>query len=579
MSKYIYGMHDPGEWFGILAGAGVNGWCVYTVAVGCDPNDQSGQDFGVPGLIEPLVRINNGYAPAGTIPHPNRYPDFAKRVANFARASKGCRHWIVGNEIAMNWEFPDGQPIRLSDYIQCFKLCRDAIKAVQPDAVVIPQAPAPYNDGLKYPGNERGDWCQQLADMLNGIGVGNVDGIALHAYTHGHNPALVSDEAGMGGAFTDRHYHFRTYRDFMQAIPAAFRQLPVFITEANPCEWQDINNGWIQAAYAEINQWNNTQGNQRIHCLCFYRWQTEDGPQYHIRTRQGVIADFQQAVSRHYVLPETQAATQPTQGYTAYVTAPSGLMLRAEPNTQAQALTTLAFASAVQVLEEFAGWLRVQVGGQAGWVYAAYASREKPMAEPNTLDATIERVAQKYNLDPKLAKAVMKVEAGGHGFVNGRLIVRFEPRVWLTMRLPEALRETGKLLFAYGSRPQDDRFSLNGTWKEFHGNQALEHLAIAVASAVDRESAIESASYGLPQVMGFNYATVGYTSAEEMVKAFEQGEEAQVDAFFAYCDKRRDGQGSALEALRSGDYVRFARMYNGVGQEEYYAGLIRQTLG
>ena len=575
-NRYLYGMHDPGDWFGLLAGAGLNGWCLYTVAVGCDQNDRSGQGLGVPGLIEPLVRLNNGYAPAGTIPHPNRYADFAQRCANFVAASQGCTHWIIGNEIAMNWEWPDGQPIRLQEYIDCFKLCRAAIKAVQPDAIVLPQPPAHYHDALKYPRNEWGDWCQQLTDMLNGIGVGNVDGIAIHAYTHGHNPSLVQDDAKMGAPFQDRHYHFRAYRDFMQAIPVAFRQLPVFITEANPCEWQDTNNGWIQAAYAEINAWNNTQGNQPIHCLCFYRWQTEDDPRYHIRTRSAVVADFQQALQHRYSVPESIPAA--TVLYMAYVVAASGLNLRAEPNAHSPILTTLPFATAVSVLKEYAGWCQVQVNGALGWLFSGFLGRNAPRQNDSPLDLILEEKAKAHNLDPRLVKAVIRVESNGYGFINGRLLVRFEPRVWLTMRLPAPLREAGKRLFQFEGGPGKERMSLDGAWVAFHGNQDLEHMALTLASAIDTQSALESASYGLTQVMGFNFATVGYPNVQAMVDDFNRGEEAHVEAFFTYCEKRRDVQGSALDALRRGDYVAFARLYNGIGQEAYYASRIQQAL-
>ena len=34
--------------------------------------------------------MNNGYDPAGTIPHSSRYEDFAQRCANYAAASPGC---------------------------------------------------------------------------------------------------------------------------------------------------------------------------------------------------------------------------------------------------------------------------------------------------------------------------------------------------------------------------------------------------------------------------------------------------------------------------------------------------------
>ncbi|MEZ4609021.1 MAG: hypothetical protein R2838_01990 [Caldilineaceae bacterium] len=50
---------------------------------------------------------------------------------------------------------------------------------------------------------------------------------------------------------------FRTYRDFVAAIPFRFRHLPVFITETDPTDpargWEPADNlGWVQTAYAEM---------------------------------------------------------------------------------------------------------------------------------------------------------------------------------------------------------------------------------------------------------------------------------------------------------------------------------------
>lgn len=575
MPKHIYGMHDSGSWRDYIEQAGVTAWVVETTAIGCDPNDKSGQSFGVPGLIEPIVRLNNGYAPAGTIPLPHLYGDFAKRCANFVAASQGCKRWIIGNEIAMTWEYPEGQPITLQNYVQCFRLCREAIKVVQPEAIVIPQPPAPYNDTLKYVGNERGDWAKQLFDMLTMIGIGKVDGIALHTYTHGHDANLITSPSKMGNPFADRHYHFFAYRDFMAYIPAEFRNLPVYITEANPDGWQDKNDGWIQNAYAEINWWNTQPGNQIIECLAFYHWKTEDSEKYHISTKQGVIQDFRDSLTKGYIIPEK--STPSTFDY-GYVTAANGLNLRTHP-VDGEVIKLLPFATQLVINAEDSGWMHVTVDGLNGWVSNGFVSRTTPrQAQAKNLDGIIATYAEKYDLDPALAKAVFAVEAGDTGFRDEKLLVRFEPRVWLTMTLSKELRETGKLFFAFGNTPKDDKFSISGWWKDFHGNQSLEHLALNVACAIDRDSALKAASYGLCQVMGFNHRMVGYPTVQAMVSDFETGEEAHVKAFFAYCINKRDDQGNALDALKNDDLWRFATLYNGRGQEKYYSDAIRNAL-
>jgi hypothetical protein len=305
-SPYIFGLHDPGgEW--IMAQAGRRGWILFTEAVGSDPNDRSGadyrpyseQDFGV------IVRINNGYGAVGTIPTPEHYASFARRVANFVAASPGCHIWIIGNETNHPQEWPidhrGPRPILPEDYVRCFRLCRDAIRSLPDhrDDLVVIAAVAPWNAQLTYPANPTGDWILYFRHILEGLGSDGLDGIALHTYTHGPDPALITDRSTMNPPFQHRFFNFQAYRNFMEAIPAPMRSLPVFITESNQdAPWLDANNGWVQAAYAEIDRWNRQPGAQQIRCLLLYRWQPYD--QWRIEGKNGVIADFRAALANDY---------------------------------------------------------------------------------------------------------------------------------------------------------------------------------------------------------------------------------------------------------------------------------------
>ena len=95
-SPYIFGIHEPGG-ERQMTDAGKPGWIVFTEAIGSEANDKGGKDFSQwsnqnLGII---TRLNNGYYPGGTIPHSSRYESFAKRCANFAAASSGCKIWIL----------------------------------------------------------------------------------------------------------------------------------------------------------------------------------------------------------------------------------------------------------------------------------------------------------------------------------------------------------------------------------------------------------------------------------------------------------------------------------------------------
>jgi hypothetical protein len=386
-SKYIFGMHDPGgeQHMGEMQR---KGWVLFTEATGSDPNATDGGDYtrwsnngyGV------IVRLNNGYNPSGTIPHPTQYEAFARRCGNFARASRGAHIWIIGNEMNYQVEWPrlhaaqrdlfsgrsaappsnqdelraspgrfsalfanliqtrsghDGDPITPEKYARCYKLCRQQIRQ-QPghenDQVLI-GAVAPWNIDTRYEGNPSGDWIQYLADLLALLGPNECDGITIHTYTHGTDPALIHDAARMNPPFQNRHYHFFTYRDFMGAIPANMRHLPVYLTEMDQDDpWEDANRGWVKLAYGEINWWNSQPGNQQIRAAILYRWPRYD--RWYIEGKEGVIADFREAMQNDYrwkpsaaPLPNGEATSGPFEpGETIFTL--TTMLLRRTPGFQ-----------------------------------------------------------------------------------------------------------------------------------------------------------------------------------------------------------------------------------------------------
>ena len=257
-SEFLYGFHDPGGEH-LMRDAGRKGWILFTEEVGHDPSHAggsnsyaglAGEGFGI------MVRLNNGYYNSGTIPHSSEYERFAQRCAHFARNSPGAKIWIIGNEtnfaverpgVEIDWsralatprggaplshralrdEFTlsqsgaaprallinPGEAITPERYARCYALCREAIHS-QPghgDDLVLTSAVAPWNIDTRYDGNGSGDWVQYFRDILTRLGPGGCDGITLHTYTHGSDPALIEQDIYMGSpGFQHRHYDFRT---------------------------------------------------------------------------------------------------------------------------------------------------------------------------------------------------------------------------------------------------------------------------------------------------------------------------------------------------------------------------------
>jgi hypothetical protein len=306
-SPFVFGMHDRGAEH-LMQWAGKPGWVLVTEEVGCDPSDwgsRSYQDLNDKkhGII---VRLNHGYHDKGTLPRSNRYADFARRCGNFVERSKGCHVWIIGNETNLAVERPGGpahgEIITPERYVKAFRLCREEIRSRPGHAEdhVIPGAVGPWNVQTQYAGNPTGDWIIYFTDILEALD-GQLDGIAIHTYGRSPDPREIVSERRMDPPFEHRRKMFRTYIDFMEAIPTGLWHLPVYITETDQnVPWLDLNNGWIQEAYAEINRWNSNPVHQKVRALILYRWEKHTGDVWAIQDKMGVINDWRAAMQHEY---------------------------------------------------------------------------------------------------------------------------------------------------------------------------------------------------------------------------------------------------------------------------------------
>jgi len=300
---HLYGMHEDAdhEMARAMRDTGVQGYILWTEETGADPdNSGGGRDY--TSLVTDyghtaIVRLNHGYGAAGTIPRSDRYADFARCCANWVARSQGCDIWVIGNEPNNLREHPSREQITPEQYAACFNLVYEAIKGVQPEAVVTLGAIDPTNATL-------GDCRQYFLAVLDNLDA--VDGIALHAYTHGPDPRfIVSDEKFQHPPLTWQYYHFRMFETFMEAIPDNLHCLPVYITEVNHLfktgegdhGWVDQNEGWVWAMYQRVDEWNRC-GGQQIRCALLYRYPRIDD--WMIRDKELVIQDFQQAMGLKY---------------------------------------------------------------------------------------------------------------------------------------------------------------------------------------------------------------------------------------------------------------------------------------
>ena len=190
----------------------------------------------------------------------------------------------------------------------------------------------------------------------------------------------------------------------------------------------------------------------------------------------------------------------------------------------------------------------------------------------NRLGKQFQIESEALGIDPAIAVGIYMAESAGEGFENGRLIIRFENHVFHKSwgkHNPEIFSRH----FRFGNpRWKGHKFRTDpgGQWRSFHGDQDAEWETFGFAKSLDPGDAIKSISMGGPQIMGFNFAAIGYESPGAMLKAFEDSEDAHVKGLFDFIRSDR----RMVEGIKSGRYQDFARVYNGPGQAHQYASII-----
>ena len=85
-----------------------------------------------------------------------------------------------------------------------------------------------------------------------------------------------------------------------------------------------------------------------------------------------------------------------------------------------------------------------------------------------------------------------------------------------------------------------------------------QYERLAMAMRLEPKAGLEACSYGLGQVMGCNYKTVGYTTVEKFVAGMIDGEGPQLAAMCVFIDEN-----GLTDALQNENWKEFSRIYNG----------------
>ncbi|MFW2064057.1 N-acetylmuramidase family protein [Acinetobacter ursingii] len=166
----------------------------------------------------------------------------------------------------------------------------------------------------------------------------------------------------------------------------------------------------------------------------------------------------------------------------------------------------------------------------------------------------ISEAAKSINVPTAALQAVMKVEAKGSGFnYDGTPVILFERHVFR-----QRLIENGKASIA--DKAMRQRPDLCAKTMGGYGLYSEQHGRLNAASQYDRTSALESASWGLGQIMGYHWSALGYPSLQAFINAMYKDEASQLDAMCRFIKK------NGLDVhLRNLNWAAFAKGYNGSG--------------
>ena len=179
----------------------------------------------------------------------------------------------------------------------------------------------------------------------------------------------------------------------------------------------------------------------------------------------------------------------------------------------------------------------------------------------------IKDAAKNANIEYAALKAVIEIEARSSGFFsNGEPAILFERHVfwrqlgairWFTMRL--------KIMVAHPRvcNPQSGGY---GLFSE-------QHDKLRIAVSYNRDAALQSASWGIGQVMAYHWKALGYPSLQQFINDMYHSEAKQLEAMIRYIKVN-----NLVDELQRHDWAGFARGYNGAGyKRNNYDEKLRQA--
>lgn len=215
---------------------------------------------------------------------------------------------------------------------------------------------------------------------------------------------------------------------------------------------------------------------------------------------------------------------------------------------------------AVRKFQKDYGLVSDGIVGQRTWDMLQSDSAQS-LVSLRLTESDFKHAAELLGVEVAAIKAVLEVETGNKGgfLAVGKPTILFEGHIFWSQ-----LKNRG---IDPAKHQKGNEDILYPKWTKTHYQGGLkEYDRLERARAIHREAADSSASWGLAQIMGFNYQVSGCKSISEFVEMMTESEGKQLELFVRFIKGNRwDGY------LRNLDWKEFARHYNGSGyaQNQY----------
>src|ERR1043166_8393158 len=169
-----------------------------------------------------------------------------------------------------------------------------------------------------------------------------------------------------------------------------------------------------------------------------------------------------------------------------------------------------------------------------------FAGKAAPLS-PKAFDET----RNKLDIDDASLWSLLTVETRGFGFLQDR-----RPKILYERHIFHK-RTAGR----FSEANPDISSATSGGYE----GGAAEYSRLERAMRLDRRAALESVSWGLGQIMGFNAVSLRYAGVEEMITKFLESEDAQLEGVSRFISNNA----SLGSAFRSKNWKQVAFFYNG----------------